>query len=179
MKTAITATTTPGAISVVELAKAIMTTKLISASAIDGKVVGCDVVSDDEGYFQESPSVGTVYETKLGETRIIVDALAYPEHVADSGTVYEDAICFIAVSFDPNTLMTTGNRANVRFDRMEEHIAEGRVLSIDCASYVVDRMEELEVERLEALEAQKALEAEAQEEESAYRHESVVLLLTM
>ena len=111
---------------------AIANLKALTAASQDGAIVGVDSVSGDD-YFQTMPCVGTIYIGKDGQHRIVVDALAYPAHVGDSGKRYAKENRFISVAFNPDTLnIIPGSRRNSGYDTM----ATVKILSIDPFTWV-------------------------------------------
>lgn len=86
-------------------------------TSVDGAEVGRDSVSGKE-YFKNFVSIGTIYKSSKGEMMCIIDAIFYPKHTAESGTVYGDEVKFVAVGFDPSTLALTGKRVNVGFKHL-------------------------------------------------------------
>ena len=123
-------------INLQELVKFIAQAKGITASSQDGNVVGIDSVSGDN-YFATMPSVGTIYKGADGQTRIIVDAIAYPAHVGEKGNSYKSELRFISVAFNVNTLdIIKDSRRNIGYDA----ITKRDIISLTPFTYVEDRM---------------------------------------
>lgn len=88
---------------------------MLKGATPDCNIVGIDNVTDG-AYFANFISIGTIYKNPSGKFKVIVDAIFYPEHKAESGKCYNDEIRFISYEFDPNTLELTGKRNNVGYD---------------------------------------------------------------
>jgi len=148
--------------TLVDFATALKATKVIPANAVDGNIVGVDSVSG-ASYFQDFPSVGTVYVTQSGQHKVIIDAIAYPAHVGDGGTQFPAEIRFVTVDFNPDTLVLGPNRNNIGYDALDKHMKKGRVLSIDVWTYTQDAMKKIEKARRDAeLQALRIAEAARQ-----------------
>ena len=143
-----------GQVKVTDIVNAIANLKTFTAASQDGAVVGVDSVSGDD-YFQNMPCIGTIYIGKDKLHRIVVDVLAYPAHVGDSGKKYADENRMISVAFDPKTMLVLpGTRRNNGFSAM----ATCAVLSIDPFTWVEKQLALLDAEAQKAAAAKKALD---------------------
>lgn len=141
-------------VELVDVVSAIGVLKTLVGGSQDGAVVGIDSVSGDD-YFQTMPCVGTIYIGKDNLHRIIVDALAYPAHVGDSGKKYADENRFITVAFNPETLMILPNtRRNSGF----KTISTCKVLSIDPFTWVAEQQKKIADAKAKADQARKKLD---------------------
>lgn len=105
----------------------------LKAMAPDGKMVGESKVSNN-AYFENFISIGTVYKTPSGKFKVIVDAIFYPAHKAESGKQYDDEIRFISYEFDPDTLDLTGKRNNVGYNFLKEKC---EIVTTNLYDYVI------------------------------------------
>jgi hypothetical protein len=168
--------------TLVDFATALKATKVIPANAVDGNIVGVDSVSG-ASYFQDFPSVGTVYVTQSGQHKVIIDAIAYPAHVGDGGTQFQAEIRFVTVDFDPDTLVLGPNRNNIGYDAMLKHTQKGRVLSIDVWTYTEKRMKAIDKARKDAeaaaarVRAAQLAKAKADQEAALLKREQEVRMI--
>lgn len=154
-----------------DLAQLIVKTKVMTADAVDGNIVGVDSVSGDD-YFQTMPCIGTVYVDTNGLHKVVVDVIAYPAHTSDSGKFYKAENRMVVLTFNPDTLEIGPKRDNVGYDAMAKHLAKGRVLSIDIASYVNDRVKAIEDKKRKEAEAKARAERLARAKAEEARREA-------
>lgn len=123
---------TIGGYSLEHVAKGITLLKGITP---DYKMVGIDNVTDG-AYFANFISIGTIYKNPSGNFKVIVDAIFYPEHKAESGKCYNDEVRFISYEFDPDTLKLTGKRNNVGYDFLKNKC---EIVATNLCDYIVAR----------------------------------------
>lgn len=108
-----------------EMAVAIRAMKMLVAGATDGTFIGIDTVSGGP-YTGELLSTGKVVAVK-GVPYLLIDAIAYPEHVGDSGKDYAGENRFVILEIDTDTLEFTGARKNIGFNSLNKKDVLGDV----------------------------------------------------